>query len=284
MNTLTTVSLDLFDKYKSYKSNDTAHTNTTKLDDSQRELVDKALNATFVNPKFKMQHFVTSGQLTPFSTLKQYIIELKTIEEACETFEHNLQKFTIEREILEIKFKREIDELVKKELELQLATNTHTQTQNKRRLQQYYIEREQYIQLIQEFLDSPSGKTENGRSLLDIFGTTEEDNYEREYWTIRLAKQAAMDISSYGRISAGNLDAITQLPDKLQITTLSLAHEYSLKIDTASTAIRSDVHNSLLENDSNYVKQLGQSRLANPLDTVSQDKSTTEEFLDVYRT
>ena len=286
MNELTSFESNLFEKYKTYKSNDTSHTNTNELDDEQRELVNKALNSTFVNPKFKMKHFVTSGQLTPFSTLKQYIIELKTIEEACETFEHNLEKFRIEKEILEIKLQRADDELVKKELQLVMSTNVHTQTQNKRRLQQYYIEREQYIELIQEFLESPDGKTVDGKSLMDVFGTPEEDVYEQNYWTIRLAKQAAMDISSYGRVSAGNLDAITQMPDYQQTDTLALAHEYSLKIDNLSNAIRNDMHSMLLQHDSKYAERAG---LLSNLDSQpegkkSSDDSDPQEFLDVYRT
>lgn len=261
---------NLYSKYAEYKTTDTAKTNVKELDQPQQDLVSWALNHQFVNPKFKMKHFVTSGHMTPYNTLRQYLLELKTIEEACERFENDIKTQQIEIEIAGIRIQREEDILKKKEIELAKIKLEQHYLQNRRRVQQYYIEREQYTELIQDFLDSPQGKTADGRSLMEIFGTPEEDTYERQYWIVRLAKQASMDISSYGRISAGNLDAITQMPEDMIQDSLALAHEYSLRVDSLSNSLRGKVHQMLLENDPQYRENLA-------LQSESSDKSLTSQ-------
>ena len=247
---------NLFVKYAQYKSNDTASTNVKELSEDEKELVSRALNATFINPKFKMRHFVSSGQLTPYNTVKQWMLELKSIEEACENFEHMLKKFEIEKEILELRIAREQDDIERRVYQLELEKSTLQYKQNRRRLQQHYIEREQYVELLQEYLEGPNGKTPDGKSWLDVLGTPEEDYYEKEYWTVRLAKQAAMDMAAYGRIGAGNMDAITQLGPDQQKDTIALAHEVSLRVESVSNTLRNEVHNTLLQHDQNYAAMM----------------------------
>lgn len=149
---------DLYKKYKEYETSDTSKTDVSKLDEDQKGLVNWALNHQFVNPKFKMKHFVTSGQMTPYSTLRQWLLELKTIEEACERFENDINTQQLEIEIAKIRIEREEDILKKKELELAKLKLEQHYAQNRRRVQQYYIEREQFAELIQDYLDSPKEK------------------------------------------------------------------------------------------------------------------------------
>jgi hypothetical protein len=42
-----------------------------------------------------------------------------------------------------------------------------------------------------------------------------------------MGKQAAMDILSFGRISTGNLDSISMLPEEEQLQVLSIGFQYS---------------------------------------------------------
>lgn len=282
---------NLYSKYAEYKTADTTKTNTKELAEDQKNLISWALNHQFVNPKFKMKHFVTSGQMTPYNTLRQYLLELKTIEEACERFENDIEAQRLEIEIAGIRIEREEDVLKKKELELAKLKTEQQYIQNKRRVQQYYIEREQWTELIQDFLESPLGKTADGRSLMEIFGTPEEDSYERHYWIVRLAKQASMDISSYGRISAGNLDAITQMPEDMIQDSIALAHEYSLRVDSLSNSLRGKVHQMLLENDPQYRENLSLSDRSKEESITNQDTppkkpndlpTDNQDLLDVY--
>ena len=243
---------NLFAKYDQYKTTDKLRTDHSLLEEEQTRLVESALNQVFINPRFKMKHFVPSGQMTPYSTMRQWLLELKTTEEAIETFELRLKRFELEKEILELKIDREPDVLIRKQLQLDLLKATQDFGSSKRRVMSHYMERENYLSLINEYLEGPNGKTPDGKSWMDVFNTPEEDKYEREYWTVRLAKQAAMDIVGYGRISAGNIDAITQLERSQQDETLALAHEVSLRVESTSNHIRNTVHMHLLKSDPTY--------------------------------
>ncbi len=277
MNDIQKFESNLFAKYADYANGDHLETDSTVLSAGQKQIVEKALNSTFINPKFKMRHFVTSGQITPYSTVRQWLLELRNAEEQLENLEHGLKKAELEREIIELRIEKEQDPIVKIELQLELEKNKHNYKQNKRRVQQHYIEREQYTELMEEYLAGPNGKTPDGRSWLEIMGTPEEDIYEKEYWTVRLAKQAAMDISAYGRISAGNLDAITQMAAEQQSETLALAHEFNMRVDNLSNLLKSNVYQALLKNDPNF-------KISDSGQHTASENNKPQGLLDVYRT
>lgn len=255
MNEIQNWTDDLFKKYSAYATNDKAETDVKLLSADQIALIEKCLNTAFINPKFKMEHFVTSGQLTPYSTIRQWMLELKTMEENCEQFEYMLKKSEIDQKIQQLEIERATDELVRSRHEGELLKIKHDYDRNKRRLAQHYIEREQFIQLMQEYLAGPNGKTPEGKSWLDVFGDMDEENrWEKHYWTVRLAQQAAMDVVSYGRIGSGNLDAITQLPAQQREEAIALTHEVSLRIENISGALRKQVHEKLLKTDPIYAQ------------------------------
>jgi hypothetical protein len=102
----------------------------------------------------------------------------------------------------------------------------------KRNLKDAYIERQGFIDLIKDFLDSDDAKLPDGSDLIDVIGNKElEDKFEHEYWTVRMAKQAMLDMISYGRIGTGNLDSILMMSAEQQKQVLSLASSYTVFID-----------------------------------------------------
>jgi hypothetical protein len=254
MNQVQAFTEDLFAKYKEYSSTDEAMTAVKYLTEDQKTLVAHSLNLCFLNPKFKMKHFVTNGQITPYSTIRQYLLELKAMEEATETFEYMLKKMELEKEGLIMRLEIEKDPIQRNLLQLELLRNEKEYKQNKRRLAQNYIEREQYLQLIEEFKAGPDAKTPDGKDwITEVFGNMEEENkWEEHYWVVRLAKQAAMDIVAYGRVGSGNMEAITQLPDGLREQSMALTHEVSLHLEALSNGLRQDVHEKLLASDPHY--------------------------------
>ena len=98
MNQVQAFTEDLFAKYREFTTSDEAKTNVKYLNEEQKSLVDRALNLHFLNPKFKMKHFVTNGQLTPYSTIRQLLLELKVMEEATETFVADYKEKLVEVE------------------------------------------------------------------------------------------------------------------------------------------------------------------------------------------
>ena len=220
-------------------------TNVDGLSEEEVKLIDLALNKQFVNPKFKMKYFTAEAQLTPYHKLRQYLLELRSIEESVENMEAIIEQYFLEEEIANMKYDVEEDPIRKKEHKLNAIKAMNEVRQAKRRVAQNYIERAQYIDLLKEFLDSDESKDENGKSLLEVLDTPEEDLYEADYWTARLAKQAAMDMQSYGKVMSGNMEAITMLPPEQQTEILSIANNFDLQSQEHQLALRNHCANSL---------------------------------------
>lgn len=236
-----------WETYNKDKPNTPVATDTSQLTDEEKDLVYRAINKVFVNPKFKMKYFVSGAQITPYHELRQLFLELRAQEESLENLLYVLKKLPTELEICKLRQERETDPLIQKEIELKILEIERDLAQAKRRYSQNFIERHQWLDLIKEFLASDKNKTEDGKSLLTVFDTPLEDEYEAKYWTLRLAKQAAMDISSYGNISAGNLDAITQLPLPQQTEVFSYAYSYHTQLSEHQLAIKQEVQKQILE-------------------------------------
>jgi hypothetical protein len=300
MNQLSNYTDNLHEKYNQFDTNHEVITISDELSDADRSLVQNALNTTFLNPKYKLKNFVSMGKLTPYATIRQWLLELKTSEENLETMEYTFRKLNIQVEILELQIKKESDLLQKKQLELELEKIKYDLRANERRRKTHYVERKQYVDLITEYLEGPEGKTPEGKSWLEVFGDfAEEDRWEEHYWTVRLARQASMDIVSYGRISAGNMEAINQMPPEQRNETLALSHEVSLRLEGLNEGIRQQVHHHLLATDTEYAKnknailrdpteikiEVARDILGDRTDASvnPKEENNPEELLDVYR-
>jgi hypothetical protein len=214
------------------------HTNTALLSQEQKDTVTFAVNKAWINPKFKMKYFQAEEQLTPFHKLRQLMLELRAQEESIEQVEYVVEKLSTECEIVEIKISRATDELEQKEWQLKLVELKKDLSSAKRRVTHQYIERHMYLDLIKEHNDDPENRTVDGQSLMTVFNTPLEDEYEKQYWVVRFAKQAAMDLLSYGNISAGNLSSIVVLPPELQDEIFKIAHHYTAEMKAHQEEIR----------------------------------------------
>ena len=82
---------------------------------------------------------------------------------------------------------------------------------------------------------------------------------EREYWITRMAKQAAMDLSTLGRITQGNLDSILMMPLSEVKDTLSLAMKYNGVLEKGLQAIADKTAQQLSirsSNDITYIEDV----------------------------
>jgi hypothetical protein len=240
---------DRWTEYNNRKPITPVSTDTVSLNEEEKDLLHHALNKTFVNPKFKMKYFVAGAQITNYHELRQLFLELRAAEESLETVEYNLKRFPKEIEQFKLQIERETDPLKKVELELGLLKVENDLKFAQRRFSQGHIERHQWLDLIKEFLASDKNKTKDGKSLMTVFDTPLEDEYEAEYWTARLAKMAALDMTAYGNITAGNLDAITQLPIPQQEQILTIAHKYNMQLVKNQELIRNELVNQSIANE-----------------------------------
>lgn len=250
------------------------NSDTSMLNDRERDIIKTAMNKEWTNPKFKMRWFVGETQITPFAKFRQWLLEIKAKEESIENLEYEIAKWEVEIQKHERIRDTSKDPLDVKLAEIEIWNLTRNQVTTKRRLQDWYLERQQLVDLVNEFLESPEGTTADGRSYMEVLNTAEEDKYEAEYWTNRLAKQAACDILFYGRINSGNMDAICSLPPEQQTETFAIAINYStqlqkIQLDMQDTAAKK----AGLTNTATYLKE--------PEDLKKLTREQ-EELLDVY--
>lgn len=217
-------------QYHSDRFNSKIESDVSMLSDHEKEIISLAMNKEWTNPKFKLRWFVGQTQITPFAKFRQWLLEIKGKEEAIENQEYEIAKWENEIEKLERDKEFCSDPIDKKGFDIEIWNKRRLLTTTKRRLQDWYLERQQLIDLVNEFLESDEGKTADGRPLTAILNTAEEDLYEQEYWTNRLAKQAACDILFYGRIGSGNMDAILSVSPKQQAEIFNLTVNYSTQL------------------------------------------------------
>jgi len=217
------------------------NTEVGHLRDDQKNMLEFALNRDWSVPKFKFRHFVGDAQITPFGKLKQFLVELKSREEALEELEYQIAKHNINIKIEQKRVEQSDDELEKELHKLELFKLEKDSKKLARRLDDAYKERQKFFDLLDEFNNSPEGKLSDGRYLIEVFGDDDaEEALESQYWTVRLAKQAAMDIVAYGRIGGGNMDSIAMLPQEQQAQILYSATDYSLRLENTTNVLRNE--------------------------------------------
>lgn len=264
---------------------------TSTLSEEDVKLLEYSLNKEWNNPKFKMRWFVGETQITPFSKLRQWLLEIKSREESIENLEYEIEKYQIQIDRHLHNAEHCTNEFDRREAELEARELNRTQIMTKRRLINWYLERQQLIDLVNEFNDSPEAFLPDGtgRKYMDIMDTDEEELYEAETWTNRLAKQAATDLLFYGRVGTGNMDAILSMAPEQQTQTLTLAMSYGTQLQKINENIQLNVDKSLslgFDADNAFlatplsVQEATQKLTADQKDTTSSTDG--DNILDVY--
>lgn len=208
------------------------------LNEVDRKLLDIAEDISFSLPKFKADNFVGGAQITPYAKLKQWLIELRQREDIVEHLEYLLRKKEIDIELEHEKIEFLTEPLRKELVELSIKDMHIDLRKYQRNLKDAYKERQVFIDLIKEFIESDDSKLPNGMSLMDVFGNQQlEDKFEKEYWSVRMAKQAMLDMISYGRVGTGNLDSILMMSPEQQKEVMALASSYTVTMDRNITTL-----------------------------------------------
>lgn len=268
----------------------TLNTDTSDLTEEDKETILFAINKEWTNPKFKMRYFVGQTQITPFAKLRQWLLELRTREESIEHTEYEIAKWDVNIDRHKYLSENDPDPWEQKLNKIEADKLERQQVATRRRLQDWKLERQQFIDLINEFRESeeallPDG---SGRTYFDIINTDEEDVYEAEYWTNRLGKQAASDLLFYGRVNTGNMDAILSMSQDQQAQTLALAHSYATQLKDAETQIQLEVEKSLGIEHNSYVtnpnlQSLGiQEASEAAIESVNNKDTTLDDGYDLY--
>ena len=259
------------------------------LTEDEKKLIKLSMNKEWTNPKFKLRWFVGQAQITPFAKFRQWLLEIKSKEESIENMEYELAKLDLEKDRFIRIRDTSTDDLDRRGAEIELWNNERMMYTTKRRLQDWYLERQHLIDLLNEFLASDESKLKDGsgRTYMDIINTDEEDTFEAEIWTNRLAKQAACDMMFYGRINSGNMDAILSMSPEQQADTLALAINFGTQLQQYTNQIQRQVDKELGLNTPNadHKELLFPQQAENLLPEagiISEPPSKTGDMLNVY--
>jgi len=206
---------------------------------TDKELIDFALTKSNATPRFKLKYFVGGAQLTPYGMLRQWLMELRAREESVDSIRIRLKKSEIAVKQEQEKLEFAATDLQKEVIELEIQDKKNDCVRYQRQLRDYIQERDDVIKLIKEFCESEYGKLPDGAPLMSVFGNKElEEQLEHQYWTLRMAKQAALDVMFYGRVNEGNMDAILMMNPEQQKQVLSLATQHALEIDNGVNQLK----------------------------------------------
>lgn len=230
------------------------------LTPEQRDLIDFAISRNLTMPEFKITHFVGNAQITPFAKLKQYIIELNGREMAVENMIYENTKLKLEIELEKEKAESAVSPAQKKLHELEIFKFKNMLKKSELRLRDSIKERDLFLKVIEDFNQTPEAYLPDGRRLLDAIDDVELSNQlEKEYWTLRLAKQTAMDMIAYGRAGVGNMDAVTMLGQDQQFEVMQLACDFFIRNEMRNQELLNSVNEGILQ------KKLEQTNLAKHL-------------------
>ena len=184
-------------------------------------------------PKFKLKHFVGGAQLTPFHNLKQLFLELKIRQDSFLHIQWEIKRKELEEMVEREKLANSTNDIEKQYIEIDLKNIVKDLKRHQDAIVGALKEKDAILELIRELCESPQGTLPDGTKLLDVFGNKElEEELERQHWVARLAKQASMEMLSYGKIGTGNMDAIAMLPPKEIAECLQLTSDYTVRVGT----------------------------------------------------
>ena len=276
-------------QYHSDRYNSEINSDVSMLTEDEKKLIKLSMNKEWTNPKFKLRWFVGQAQITPFAKFRQWLLEIKSKEESIENMEYELAKLELEKDRFIRIRDNSADDLDRRGAEIELWNNERMVYTTKRRLQDWYLERQHLVDLLQEFLASDEAKLKDGsgRTYMDIMNTEEEDTFEAEIWTNRLAKQAACDMMFYGRINSGNMDAILSMSPEQQADTLNLAINFGTQLQQYTNQIQNQVDKELgLKQPNSDHKELvfpqHTENLLPEAGSSSEPPSKTGDMLNVY--
>jgi hypothetical protein len=282
---------DRLKQYNSQRFQSTINTDVSMLDESSKKMIERAMNKEWTNPKYKLRWFVGQQQITPFSKYRQWLLELKSKEESLENMEYEIAKLQVEYDRYKRIKDNSPDDLDKRLADIEMWKTDRSIYMSKRRIQDWYLERQHLIDLIEEFEASDEAKLPDGsgRTYADVLDTEEEDLYEAQYWTNRLAKQAACDMLFYGRIGTGNMDAILSMSPEQQAETLALTVNFSTQLQSYQTRLQNEATQMLQMQQASDNKDLTFPTSSHLIDTNSTQNiqkadvsNDAEDLLNVY--
>tara|TARA_B100000902_G_scaffold169672_2_gene164227 strand:- start:1076 stop:1879 length:804 start_codon:yes stop_codon:yes gene_type:complete len=191
------------------------------LEGNKKTWVDAAYKLEGGQSKYQNTNFVVGSQITPYKKVQQALLELQTRDNTRVEVEYSLKKNEINRRMLVRDLEAEKDEIGKELIQLEIDKSDYDRSLFVEKLRHVHREMDTFISELEDTVDTDKG--------IEYYLDTNEEE-DRKYWQSRMAKQAACDLISFGRLGAGNMDSIMNLPEQDQINILSGAVHHAALI------------------------------------------------------
>jgi len=217
------------------------------------DFVDECENSLGMSD-FQSRYFVVNSQVTDYRRVRQALIEIDTRIGMQKQIERNRKKRIIEKQMIQRDIDNELDELKKQLLQIDLEQadwDIHMYDKKEKMCQN---ELNNFVKVVNDLVPD-----------IEILKTYKEHNEgeERRYWITRMAKQAAMDLNTIGRISQGNMDSILMMPLDDVKETLNLSIKYNGVLGKGIDAIGQEAMSQigLLSKEINYIDEVAKEQL-----------------------
>jgi hypothetical protein len=204
---------------------------------------------------FQIKQFVVNAQMTPIKQLHQAAMEIEVREENLRKGDFDDKKQRLKIEVMKKRRDRTTDDLEQAELDLEIHQVEEKLILIAREKVRMQYELKSFYEIMDYFNDN-----------FDIeHMLSMKDTLEIDYWVKRLAKQAALDLVSTGRISNGNLSSMMDMPD--EIFQISLQETFKLTNQLAKVVPVP----ALTSDDSEFLLKFGPTGGTNP-DAIAQSQ------------
>jgi hypothetical protein len=174
--------------------------------------------------EFQSKYFVVNSQVTDYRRVRQALLEIETRIGGRKQIERNMWRTSVELKIKQEEYNNEPHPLKKELISVDMDQLNYDLSVYEKKLANIKEELDTFCEIVKNLVpDVPS---------LEEF-KTQNPELERDYWVTRMAKQAAMDLLTIGRISQGNMDSIVMMPLDDQEATIKTALTYTATLNKA---------------------------------------------------
>lgn len=185
---------------------------------SKETILKNAVKFSTGQTDYQNENFVMNSHVTKYRQIRQALLEVENRHHGLRKIKLDLRRDDIKIAKLNKDLETTTDELEAELIRIDIEDFESDQEIRKRKLHRQEMEIDCFVRRVQE-------NVENEEDIEKYFDQDPEE--EEKYWIARMGKQAAMDILSFGRISTGNLDSISMLPEEQQLQILSIGFQYA---------------------------------------------------------
>lgn len=204
---------------------------------TDQDIIDYGQTHLFAYTDYQIQNYVINTGITDHRKTRQALLEIEQRTNSLTDLDFLIRKHQANIAIKQDEMSVEISAAKKQLIQVEIEELEFALKKCQIRKNALEEERTIFLNFVKHFI-------QDKEDLDKAYNDPEED---RQYWISRMSKQAAIDLLSYGKVSAGNMESITQMPVEDQVQTIAGAIEFNKKMETGLLAIQRKVETQLLE-------------------------------------